>query len=297
MIGIIAFFIIIFCSLEAHAGDINEIMTGGARILFPPSLIQGAEEIARMYPGVKDETTKRLGIDLKAGPTVYLAHNEEFRRMTGGVSLVTAFAVPGADRIVINYSEMKNSSLILKSTLMHELCHLMLHDYIDSSLLPKWFDEGVCQWVSGGMADIINFDNKKVLKEATITNSYIPLNVLRDRFPSQDKALMLSYAESRSIIEYIHETYGREGVLLIIEALHRGRTIDGAVREVLSVTLKGLEKNWHAYLKRRYTWYYFVADNILWIVFIFGALITFAGYIRMRIRMRRHFKEDEEEPF
>jgi hypothetical protein len=288
--------LVAFSPVDAR-GNLKERKEGQLRIRYSPSLSEGAGKVARLYPDVKKGLKDRLALDMGIDPVVYLVHDAEFNRMTGGMRLITAFAVPESNIIVIDYSKMKNSSLVLKLTLMHELCHIVLHGYVDNSLLPKWFDEGTCQWVSGGMADIISFDSKKFLKEATITNNYIPLDALRYRFPTQDKALMLSYSESRSIIEYIDETYGTEGLLLILKMLHEGKEINNAIRGSLSISLKNLEKDWHAYLKRKYTWFYFIADNILWIVFILGALITLAGYIRMRIRMKRYFREDEEEFF
>jgi len=290
---LLAVLITTFSPLSSIAEGLKEMRVGQMRIHYSPSLIRGAEEIRRIYSYVKVKTGEKLGINIDINPVIYLIHDREFRKRSGGLKLITAFAIPRSSAIVINYSRMKNSSIILRQTLMHELCHLMLHEYIERPYLPKWFDEGVCQWVSGGMADIIDFDSKRVLKEAVITNNYISLDALRHRFPSQDKALILSYSESRSIIEYIDETYGTDGLLSILKMLYEGRDINDAIRGSLSISLKELEKKWHAHLKRRYTWYYFIADNILWILFILGALITVAGYIRMRIRMKRHFREEE----
>lgn len=281
--------------VEVWPGDIYEMKLKELNIHHSPSLREGAEEIARIYPVVKQRLQERLKLRLTFKPVVLLIHGAEFNKMTGGRRLVTAFVIPPSDLIVINYPKVLNSSLSLELTLMHELCHLMLHKYIEDAFLPTWLDEGVCQWVSGGMTDIINFDSKKFLKEATITNNYLPLRTLRHGFPLQDKALMLSYSESRSLIEYIDETYGTDNLLLILKRLHDGEDIEDAVLHTLSITLRELEQEWHSHLKRRYTWYYYIADNIYWFIFLLAALITFTAYLRMRIRMKTFFKDEEDD--
>ena len=69
--------------------------------------------------------------------------------------LTVAFAVPSKNLIVIDCSSVTAHPLSLELTLKHEMCHLLLHSNIKGGGLPRWLDEGTCQWVSGGFVDII----------------------------------------------------------------------------------------------------------------------------------------------
>jgi hypothetical protein len=50
---------------------------------------------------------------------------------------------------------MKTYPFTLTVTLKHELCHLFLHYLIGGGELPRWFNEGIAQWTSGGIAELM----------------------------------------------------------------------------------------------------------------------------------------------
>jgi hypothetical protein len=99
------------------------------------------------------ENTLEWTIDFK--PTIVLVNDsEKFQEMTGN-SLIVAYAVSQRNLIVIDHSKMNTKPFSLGSIIKHELCHLLLHDKISKVILPRWLDEGVSQWVSDGIAEII----------------------------------------------------------------------------------------------------------------------------------------------
>ena len=253
-------------------------------------------KVLTAYPLARTALKRKLGFDLEFKPAIYLIHTDHvFNRMAGGNSLVKAFAVSNKDQIYIDYSKMESTPFDLELTLTHELCHLMLHDYVKPHHLPRWLNEGISQWVSGGISDIINYDGKKLLKEAVLSGNYLRLDDMKVNFPGGEGRFKLSYEESKSIVEYIDGKYGTVKLLLILENLRNGDNIDEAVFNSLSVDVSRLENDWHNHLRRKYTWYSYFADNIIWILFSGAALLTVIGYIRLRIRMKTHFKDEEEE--
>ncbi len=264
-------------------------------IRYERALKSAAADVADAYPRARNTLERKMQLDLALKPVIILMHTDSgFNRMTGGNKLITAFAVPGENYIYIDYSKMLKTPFDLELTLTHELCHLLLHNYIQSGNLPKWLDEGVSQWVSGGIADIINFDGKKLLKESSLSGRYLPLDELDLNFPAEQNSLILAYEESKSLVEYIDGEYGSDKLLLILKRLHEGDDINEAVLKSLSLSMGALEQEWHKHLKRKYTWYYYFADNLLWILFFTAAILTLIGYLRLRIRMKTFFKDEEE---
>ncbi|MEW6713740.1 MAG: peptidase MA family metallohydrolase [Nitrospirota bacterium] len=265
-------------------------------IRYETALKKAAPDVADTYIRAKVALEKKMHLELDLKPVIILIHTDSFfSRMVGGNKLVTAFAVPRDNHIYIDYSKMLKTPFDLELTLTHELCHLLLHNYIQSDNLPKWLDEGVSQWASGGIADILNFDGKKLLKEAVISGKYLSLNSLAFNFPAEQNKLILAYEESKSFVEYIEEEYGSDKILLILKSLHDGDDINMAISNNLPLSLSALELEWHRHLKKRYTWFYFFSDNLVWILFVFAAVLTVIGYLRLRVRMKTHFKDEEED--
>lgn len=254
------------------------------------------KKVAKIYPLIKSDLEKRLNFRVTFKPTIILIYSaSKFQRMIKGNDLTTAFAVPGSNIIVIDYSKMERTPFDLELTLKHELSHLLLHQYIEKDLLPKWLDEGVSQWVSEGVADIINLNNRnKLLKQAVLSKNYLALEDISKHFPSSPNLFILSYEESRSIVEYIDKEFGQDKLLLILKKLHEGNNIDEAIFESLSIDINELENRWHEYLQRKYTWFSYLTDNLYWLIFFAGAVITVIGYLRLRIRMKTFFKDEED---
>jgi hypothetical protein len=252
--------------------------------------------VAETYPLIKSDLEKKLNFRVTFKPTILLIHsNSKFQRMIKGNDLITAFAVSGNNTIVINYSKMERTPFDLELTLKHELTHLLLHQYIQKDLLPKWLNEGVSQWTSEGISDIISFNGNKLLKQAVLTKNYLALKDISVHFPSSSNLFILSYEESRSIVEYIDSKFGTDKLLLILNKLHENNDIEAAIFISLSIDINELENEWHKYLQRKYTWFLYLANNLYWIIFFVGAIITVIGYLQLRKRIKTYPDEDEDE--
>jgi hypothetical protein len=282
-----------FFSTDSIAVMRENLQTGEAEIFFEEPLKNVAGEVARLYPDIKSELAKTFKTEINFRPGIILVgERDKFRRMAGS-DLVIAFAVPGKNLIVLDTSRVYIKPFTLRSTLKHELCHLILHRDISSENLPRWFDEGVCQWASGGIAELVSDESDKALAKAVMSDSLIGLNRL-ERFPADERSLTLAYEESKSVVEYIAAEYGREGILSIVENMREGDSVNGALQKGLSINLFELEKNWSAYLRRKYTWFSYLSSNLYTILFALAALITVYGFIRL-LKKKRSYVDDEEE--
>ena len=262
-------------------------------IIFDDGLRPVAEKTASIYPDLKAELEETTGwkIDFKPG-IVLVKDNNTFQKMSGS-SLIVAYALPDQGIIVVDYSRMKTDPFTLEATIKHELCHLLLHEKIGSEKLPRWLDEGVAQWASGGLADIV-MEKRSVLSEAFRQNRLIGLKYLSDGFPDDAGMLTLAYAESKSFIEYMSQEKGAKGILDLLNLLKDGDDIDSAIMKTFSVSFHELEKGWHNDMGKSAVWISILLNNLYEILFFLAALVLVYGFFRAWRRKRQYEEEDEQ---
>jgi hypothetical protein len=174
------------------------------------------------------------------------------------------------------------------------LCHLILHHYIRGGNLPRWLNEGISQWVSGGITEIIIGENKDLLKQATLSGRFIRINDLTEKFPQDEKSLLLAYQESKSFVDYIYGEFGSGGILRILNHLRDGNKIDAAILESVSIPADELEKRWHGRLRKKFTWFTYLSDHLYQILFSLSAFVLIYGFIRLLIR-KKAYKDNGED--
>ena len=265
-------------------------------VRFDDPLLNAAKEVLRVFPNIRAELERDLGRATAFRPEVILIKDSVSFRKTAGNDLVTAFAIPQKNLMVIDYARMHVHPFTLGTTLKHELCHLELHHHISDGRLPRWLDEGICQWVTGGLAEIMTDGSRSVLREATLSGRIIGIEGLAQRFPAGGRDLLLAYEESKSIIEYIEKEFGASGIRGIVKHMAEGDHAEDAVRKSLMISLDELEERWRSSLVEETSWFSYVGDNIYEILFLFAALLTLCGFVRM-LNRKRAYKDEDEEPW
>jgi hypothetical protein len=287
-------FILSFATAHAQSAQRNFIEQRGVVVIFDAGLAPVAEKVASFYPAIKSELEKSLGWKVDFRPEIVLIKdNETFQKMSGN-PLTVGYALPGKDVIVIDHSRMIIEPFTLETTIKHELCHLLLHEYIKDENLPRWLDEGVAQWASGGLADII-MEKRPVLDGAVMQNRMLGLRYLADGFPEDDARLRLAYAESKSFVEYMAADNGAQDLLDVLNSLKAGNDIDSAIMEAFSISFAELEQRWHESLEKEGLWVSFLINNLTEILFFLSALILFYGFIRAWRRKKRRYEDEEED--
>jgi hypothetical protein len=210
-----------------------------------------------------------------------------------GSSLIMGYALPDKGVIVIDYSKM-TEPFTLETIVKHELCHLLLHEYIKDENLPRWLDEGIAQWASGGLADIV-MEKRSSLDGAVLQNRMLGLRYLADGFPGDDLRLRLAYAESKSFVEYLTTCKGEQGLPALLDSLKDGNDIDSAIIKTFSISFAELEQKWHDSLEKKGLWISFLINNLTEILFFLSALILVYGFMRAWRRKKRRYEDEEEE--
>ncbi|MFH0813230.1 MAG: hypothetical protein V2A69_10405, partial [Pseudomonadota bacterium] len=225
-------------------------------------------------------------------PIIVLTKDSKTFQQIVGNNVIAAYALPQRNLIIIDYSKMKMPPFTVEATVKHELCHLLLHHHIRADLLPRWLDEGIAQWVSDGIAEIMIERKRSVLTEAMLSGKHIPIRFLADGFPEDRDSLLLAYEESKDFVEYIRKKYGDEGIMRVLRNLERGDTIQEAILKALSIPFGQLEHEWLKHLRRKATWFSYLSRNLYEILFVVAAILTILGFIR--ILMKRRALKDEE---
>ncbi|UCH23258.1 MAG: hypothetical protein JSU83_08655 [Deltaproteobacteria bacterium] len=289
---LIVFFII--CNQHFVGARMNMLSTAEVIIHHAPSLINAAQETAELYKESKAVLEQIFGWQYEEKAIVVIAkNNNEFRRITG-YSYIVALAVPQRDLIIIDYSKMSRWPSFLERTLKHEICHLMLHHHIRDGQLPKWLDEGIAQWVSDGMVELLMNSKRQSLDDAILAGNYMPLSELTHSFPRDRRSLWLAYEESKSVVGYIEKHYGRKGVLNLLNHLKAGQDFDTALYKSFSISFNELESKWQRQLKNRTRLITFLATYIYEVLFVLAAILTIAGFIRFLIKKRAYKDEDDD---
>ena len=285
-----------FTSLQA---DTSGVIEGSDIIVqYDEPLKNAALEVVRLYPRIKHELERILGWEIDFRPSIVLIkENARFQDIISNPYII-AIAVPDKRFIVIDYSKMNISPFTLEITLKHEICHILLGRNIPDERLPRWLNEGFCQWVTGGVAELMVNNKQPTLSAASLSYRLIPLASLSRNFPGDRDQLILAYEESRSVVDYMVMEYGRNSVVDVLSYLRKGDTMDTATGKAVSVTPDELERRWVQHLQGQVTWIGYMAANIYMVLLFAGALLTICGFLRVIIRRRRRtytIEEDGEE--
>ena len=262
-------------------------------VLYPSQMEGAAREIASMFPLVKQQVENFFGWSLINRPTVLVA-----RRARTGIrdvkeDLVVGYAVPKRHLIVIYYSKTKANPKNLMVTLKHELCHLIVHEYVAGVSIPRWFDEGISQVLSGVAGEVLVGREPNVSVLSRQVGGYISFRFLRETFPSERRRLLLAYAQSREFIRYLIDEFGKDAILRILNGMKSGIPVEEAIRQATGLTLQELEVKWRRRLEKGDTWLARLSYYLYEILFGIGALLCAYAFVR-QIRVRRESRRQDE---
>lgn len=293
MLLLAAFFIL--SSNCVYAQQYHVLENKDVKILFEAPLAPAAKEVADVYPQVKAALENTFGWDLNFRPSVLLITDREHFKNMAISPLIVAFAVPNSNLMVIDCTKIASHPYSIENTLKHELCHLLLHYHIPGGVLPRWLDEGVCQWVSDWIGDIIMDQKRSYLNKAALRGSFLSLRSLHNGFPAGKEYILLAYEESKSFVAYILREFGKEGVLSVLDHMKKGDNVEDAFLSALSTPLVDLEIQWRSSIRKKTTWFTYLSYYLYEILFALMALISIYAFIKITLKKRAYMAEDPED--
>jgi hypothetical protein len=172
-------------------------------------------------------------------------------------------AYPELGAFVASIPLDERSLSTMKRVLPHEITHLLVYQAAGGALghVPSWLNEGLAT-LSQELPDP---EATIVLETALSQDSLVPLETLCGPFPLDASEARLSYAQSASVVGFIRDHYGRQGLARLIAAYADGASCRGGVERALGVSLEGLETQWRASLQPRNKWLVFLEKAGPWL--------------------------------
>jgi hypothetical protein len=293
------FCFMVFFSISPAAvvwgAEFAQIQEGNLTIVFDQDLSGGAKEALHIYPEIKEDLEKTLKQKITFSPTVVLIKDTRVFQKMADSPLAVAFAIPERDIMVIDYSRMNIDPFSIRLTMKHELCHLLLHQIAKEGMIPRWLGEGIAQWVSEGIPEIMMNSKRSRLNEAILSRRSLDMRDLADTFPRDSESLYLAYEASRSFVAYMIERFGVEGMMRVLDRIKEGGEWETAISKALSVPFDELQRNWHHDLEQKLTWYTYLINNLYEILFFLAALFALIGFVRAYLRKRAYMRQREED--
>jgi hypothetical protein len=128
----------------------------------------------------------------------------------------------------------------------HEITHQVTYQVTQNpfSYPPLWLNEGLAvYWQENGRDRFYSYA-LDLAREGNIP----PLRTLNGEFAYDSEGALNSYALSLSVVIYILDTFGDEGMANLLDVFKQGVTYDEAVEEGLGVTFEELDAGWRAYI-------------------------------------------------
>jgi hypothetical protein len=266
----------------------------GVTVFFPPSMKGAADEVIGRFPRLREAMAVRIGWVLGGWTAVWLVDDTRlFQRMIGR-PYFAAFVLPDRSAVVIDATQMRAGALTLETTLKHELCHLLLHQHLPASHLPRWLDEGIAQWYSDGISELLNPGRGDALRRAAVAGGIPGLDQI-DRLFSRDRAsVALAYDASRSIVDYIVRHHGVGVLLRLLDGLKKDapRAVFPAV---LGRSLDDVEAGWQRSLENADAWWVMMSVYLYEILFFAAAVMTCAAFFRLILKKKRYAEAEDPE--
>jgi hypothetical protein len=272
---------------QTATAELRTIVSERVVIHYPPQLETAAQTTERIYPTIASELEKTLRLPVAFRPSILLQNNRrDFIKQTGN-ELVLAVAVPGQNLIVIDYTRMTGDPFIFRTTLKHEVAHLLLHHHIDSALLPRWFDEGIAQWVSDGISELITEAGWSVLENAVIRGNLYRLEDIAESFPEGRTETALAYQQSKHFVDYLIRIYGANAIVDILHRMRNGESIERAFTAVLPHTLREIEYRWTEDLREQTSWVHYISRHMFQLIFLLAAVLVIIVFVKSLIQRRK----------
>jgi hypothetical protein len=128
----------------------------------------------------------------------------------------------------------------------HEVLHQVLHQVTEGPFtrVPLWLNEGLAQyWQESGRDAFYTL----ALQRAA-TGDLPPLRSLNGDFAYETDEARVAYGLSLSVVLYILDTWGDEGMANLIAAFPEGVTYDEAVQKGLGISFDELDRGWREHL-------------------------------------------------
>jgi len=185
---------------------------------------------------------KLMPVDLAQPVDIFIYAKQNDLTALGVETWAAGHANPALGVVLVVIEPGASQSLSMEQRIPHELMHVMLYRQIGAGYrqLPAWLNEGVAT-----LAEINpNADYDRVLLDASNRNGLIRMADLCASFPADSAQAFLAYAEARSFVTYLRDTYGVPALLNLARTYTQGVDCENGAQRSLGISLSQLESTW-----------------------------------------------------
>lgn len=241
------------------------------RIEFAAPLRARALEIMTATAPARARVKDRLGVDVVRPITLVVVRDvdemESVVRERNGrepPEWAGGLALTDLDVVVIRADLSGEPFDRVDSIVTHELVHVALaHAQAKGQrAIPRWFEEGLAQWVAGRARPLDVPD----LRPAATFGRLLDLDAMNAAFSQGEGAAARAYAQAESFVRFTARRTGGDGMRRIVELLLAGVSLDVALS---TVTKANLSTSWGL-------WQLDLASDRSWMVETFSQILIAA---------------------
>jgi cellulose synthase operon protein C len=184
---------------------------------------------------------------------VYPNH-EDFAVRTMGMPGLGALGVTFGEVVAMDSpSARRPGDFNWGATLWHEMSHVFILTATNHRV-PRWFTEGLAvheegahsaEWKNRATPDVLAaIRDKKLLPVTTLDRGFV--------YPDYPAQVIVSYFQAGSICDFIAEKWGEGKLLDIVHSYAKLATTPQAIQQNLGVTSEGFDKQYVAWIDRKY---------------------------------------------
>jgi len=193
--------------------------------------------------------------------------------------------------VVIQTPDLSRTTLRdYRTTVIHELVHLLQGQSVPLNLTPVWLNEGLAEFYAGEF----DYSERVVLSRALFRRRLIPLNNLERVLTFSHPRAELAYAESAAAVEFLIDVYGTETIRAILRGMRDGSDFGKALEQTTGSEYADFQDHWRTYLAHKYNWIFLLdIQNILWLIIPGLAFLAFVSIRRRNKRTIRQWNDEE----
>ena len=260
--------------------------------------VRDAQRVLRLAEELYANIAEKLPLPGDAPVDIWLTYTPEAfasLRKTPIRGWEQGYAIPSERKIVLRMPEGPGRIEALEQLTRHEVAHASLGLLTGGRVetVPHWFHEGFAMYVS----EPWTLWHEATLFGAAIFRRTIPLDDLRDGFPSDGYDAKIAYAVSFGAVRSLVFDYSFSQFRTLIERIAEGEPFEEAFTAVFGVTPEMFAFDWQRSATRRFEWLGLIGG-----LAALGALFTpilLFGYVRRRRERRQAldaWAREEEKP-
>jgi hypothetical protein len=162
----------------------------------------------------------------------------------GGRDWAGGQARPELGVVLVDLPPAETAPVEMQRVIPHELTHLLVYAAAQPSYdsLPAWLDEGLAT------ANEVSPDPALAvaLQAAAEDDRLFAFETLCAPFPIEGQAALLAYAQSGSLIQFVRNRYGSQGIQSLLAAYRERAECVPGVERALGAPLLAIESQWRA---------------------------------------------------